>query len=118
MTYTYDEDYNLTVTGNFKEIANVIFSSSSGDLLRAIRANNVKAYFLGDQKGTTDGLVGGLNLGDVLGYAFKAKAFKGFVKNTDIERNETTGNGRLQDPSRTRCRFSATTLLFPDFSER
>ena len=91
MTYTYDEDYNLTVTGNFKEIANVIFSSSSGDLLRAIRANKVKAYFLGDQKGTTDGLVGGLNLGDVLGYALKAKAFKGFVKNTDIERNETTG---------------------------
>ena len=95
MTYTYDEDYNLTVTGNFKEIANVIFSSSSGDLLRAIRANNVKAYFLGDQKGTTDGLVGGLNLGDVLGYAFKAKAFKGFVKNTDIERNETTGKWEI-----------------------
>ena len=95
MTYTYDEDYNLTVTGNFKEIANVIFSSSSGDLLRAIRANNVKAYFLGDQKGTTDGLVGGLNLGDVLGYALKAKAFKGFVKNTDIERNETTGKWEI-----------------------
>lgn len=95
MTYTYDEDYNLTVTGNFKEIANVIFSSSSGDLLRAIRANNVKAYFLGDQKGTTDGLVGGLNLGDVLGYAFKAKAFKGFVKNTDVERNETTGKWEI-----------------------
>ena len=95
MTYTYDEDYNLTVTGNFKEIANVIFSSPSGDLLRAIRANNVKAYFLGDQKGTTDGLVGGLNLGDVLGYAFKAKAFKGFVKNTDIERNETTGKWEI-----------------------
>ena len=95
MTYTYDEDYNLTVTGNFKEIANVIFSSSSGDLLRAIRANNVKAYFLGDQKGTTDGLVGGLNLGDVLGYALKAKAFKGFVKNTDLERNETTGKWEI-----------------------
>ena len=95
MTYTYDEDYNLTVTGNFKEIANVIFSSSSGDLLRAIRANNFKAYFLGDQKGTTDGLVGGLNLGDVLGYALKAKAFKGFVKNTDIERNETTGKWEI-----------------------
>ena len=95
MTYTYDEDYNLTVTGNFKEIANVIFSSSSGDLLRAIRANKVKAYFLGDQKGTTDGLVGGLNLGDVLGYALKAKAFKGFVKNTDIERNETTGKWEI-----------------------
>ena len=95
MTYTYDEDYNLTVTGNFKEIANIIFSSSSGDLLRAIRANNVKAYFLGDQKGTTDGLVGGLNLGDVLGYALKAKAFKGFVKNTDIERNETTGKWEI-----------------------
>ena len=95
MTYTYDEDYNLTVTGNFKEIANVIFSSSSGDLLRAIRANKVKAYFLGDQKGTTDGLVGGLNLGDVLGYALKAKTFKGFVKNTDIERNETTGKWEI-----------------------
>ena len=95
MTYTYDEDYNLTVTGNFKEIANVIFSSSSGDLLRAIRANKVKAYFLGDQKGTTDGLVGGLNLGDVLGYALKAKAFKGSVKNTDIERNETTGKWEI-----------------------
>ncbi len=95
MTYTYDEDYNLTVTGNFKEIANVIFSSSSGELLRAIRANKVKAYFLGDQKGTTDGLVGGLNLGDVLGYALKAKAFKGFVKNTDIERNETTGKWEI-----------------------
>ena len=95
MTYTYDEDYNLTVTGNFKEIANVIFSSSSGDLLRAIRANKVKAYFLGDQEGTTDGLVGGLNLGDVLGYALKAKAFKGFVKNTDIERNETTGKWEI-----------------------
>ena len=95
MTYTYDEDYNLTVTGNFKEIANIIFSSSSGDLLRAIRANNVKAYFLGDQKGTTDGLVGGLNLGDVLGYALKAKTFKGFVKNTDIERNETTGKWEI-----------------------
>ena len=95
MTYTYDEDYNLTVTGNFKEIANIIFSSSSGDLLRAIRANNVKAYFLGDQKGTTDGLVGGLNLGDVLGYALKAKAFKGFVKNTDIERNETSGKWEI-----------------------
>ena len=95
MTYTYDEDYNLTVTDNFKEIANIIFSSSSGDLLRAIRANKVKAYFLGDQKGTTDGLVGGLNLGDVLGYALKAKAFKGFVKNTDIERNETTGKWEI-----------------------
>ena len=95
MTYTYDEDYNLTVTGNFKEIANIIFSSSSGDLLRAIRANKVKAYFLGDQGGTTDGLVGGLNLGDVLGYALKAKAFKGFVKNTDIERNETTGKWEI-----------------------
>ena len=58
MVYAYDDDYNVTVTGDFKEIANDVYSSTLKDLLAAIKGNKVKTYFVGRNDGSEDGLIG------------------------------------------------------------
>ena len=90
MVYAYDDDYNVTVTGDFKEIANDVYSSTLKDLLAAIKGNKVKTYFVGRNDGSEDGLIGKHPAGDLLGYVFR-DFMKKYFKNTDIEKNEEAG---------------------------
>ena len=90
MVYAYDGDYNVTVTGDFKEIANDVYSSTLKDLLAAIKGNKVKTYFVGKNDGSEDGLVGKHAAGDIFGYIFR-DFMKRFFKYTDIEKNEESG---------------------------
>ena len=90
MVYAYDDDYNVTVTGDFKEIANDVYSSTFKDLLAAIKGNKVKTYFVGKNDGSEDGLVGKHAAGDFFGYIFR-DFMKKFFKYTDIEKNEESG---------------------------
>ena len=90
MVYAYDDDYNVTVTGDFKEIANDVYSSTLKDLLAAIKGNKVKTYFVGKNDGSEDGLVGKHAAGDIFGYIFR-DFMKRFFKYTDIEKNEESG---------------------------
>ena len=90
MVYAYDDDYNVTVTGDFKEIANDVYSSTLKDLLAAIKGNKVKTYFVGRNDGSEDGLVGKHAAGDFFGYIFR-DFMKKFFKYTDIEKNEESG---------------------------
>ncbi len=90
MVYAYDDDYNVTVTGDFKEIANDVYSSTFKDLLAAIKGNKVKTYFVGKNDGSEDGLVGKHAAGDLFGYIFR-DFMKKFFKYTDIEKNEESG---------------------------
>ena len=90
MVYAYDDDYNVTVTGDFKEIANDVYSSTLKDLLAAIKGNKVKTYFVGRNDGSEDGLVGKHAAGDIFGYIFR-DFMKKFFKYTDIEKNEESG---------------------------
>ena len=88
MVYEYDEEYNLTVKGNFKEIANSVYSEKLANLIAAVKENTVRTYFIGDKEGTTDGVVGKHIAGDLFGYILKSKAFKGFTKYTTVERDD------------------------------
>ena len=90
MVYAYDDDYNVTVTGDFKEIANDVYSSTLKDLLAAIKGNKVKTYFVGRNDGSEDGLIGKHPAGDLLGYVFR-DFMKKYFKNTDIEKDEGAG---------------------------
>ena len=90
MVYAYDDDYNVTVTGDFKEIANGVYSSTLKDLLAAIKGNKVKTYFVGRNDGSEDGLIGKHPAGDLLGYVFR-DFMKKYFKNTDIEKDEEAG---------------------------
>ena len=90
MVYAYDDDYNVTVTGDFKEIANDVYSSTFKDLLAAIKGNKVKTYFVGRNDGSEDGLVGKHAAGDIFGYIFR-DFMKRFFKYTAIEKNEESG---------------------------
>ncbi len=88
MVYEYDEDYNLTVTGYFKEVANSVYSEKLAGLIAAIKSNTVKEYFIGDKEGTTDGVIGKHIAGDLFGYIFNGNSFKGLTKYTTIERDD------------------------------
>ena len=96
MVYEYDEDYNLTVTGNFKEIANSVYSEKIFDLVAAVKKNAVRTYLIGDKEGTTDGVIGKHISGDLFGYILKGNSFKAMTKFTTIERDDEANEWKAE----------------------
>ena len=99
VTFNYDvaNDYALTISGNFNEVFGAIFASEFGKLIEAYKANKTTKYFLDE----SEGVIGGLPLGDILAYVCKSKTFKKELKYTEIEKGETgewTVTGAYEKP--------------------
>lgn len=99
VTFNYDvaNDYALTISGNFNEVFGAIFASNFGKLIEAYKANKTTKYFLDE----SEGVIGGLPLGDILAYVCKSKTFKKELKYTEIEKGENgewTVEGAYEKP--------------------
>ncbi len=99
VTFNYDiaNDYALTISGNYNEVFGAIFASEFGKLIEAYKANKTTKYFLDE----SEGVIGGLPLGDILAYVCKSKTFEKNLKYTEIEKAENgewTVTGAYEKP--------------------
>ena len=99
VTFNYDvaNDYALTISGNYNEVFGAIFASDLGGLIEAYKAKKTTKYFLDE----SEGVIGGLPLGDILAYVCKSKTFKKELKYTEIEKGENgewTVTGAYEKP--------------------
>ena len=95
--YDAENDYALTISGNYNEVFGAVFASNLGDLIDAYKNRTTVKYFL-DEK---TGVIGGLPLGDVLAYVCKSNSLKKQMKYTEIakaESGEWTVNGAYEKP--------------------